>query len=74
MSGLLSRRPGRWAVRLMIGAELLLFVTIVLVLESARTLDQTMIAIAGAFVLVAAFAFLFAAFGHHIIGRKRHGR
>ena len=74
MSGILSPHPSAWALRLLIGAELLLFVTIILVLESARTLDQTLVAIAAALVLTAAAAFLLAIVGERLIkgGRRGH--
>lgn len=74
MRGIFSSRPGPWAVRLMIAAELLLFVTIVLVLGSARTLDQTLIAIAAALVMVAALALLVATLGERLIRDQHHGR
>ena len=74
MRGVFSSKPGPWAVRLMIAAELLLIVTIVLVLGSARTLDQTVIAIAAALVLVAAFALILATLGERVIREQRHGR
>lgn len=74
MRGIFSRRPGPWAIRLMVSAELLLFVTIVLVLGSARTLDQTLVAIAAALVLVAALAFLLATLGERVIRDQHHGR
>jgi hypothetical protein len=74
MRGIFSSHPGPWAVRLTIAAELLLFVTIVLVLGSARTLDQTLIAIAAALVMVAALAFLVATLGERLIRDQHHGR
>jgi membrane protein implicated in regulation of membrane protease activity len=74
MKGIFSARPAPWAIRLMIAAELLLFVTIVLVLGSARTLDQTLVAIAAAVVMVAALAFLLATLGERVIRDQRHGR
>ena len=74
MRGIFSRRPGPWAIRLMVSAEMLLFVTIVLVLGSARTLDQTLIAIAVALVMVAALAFLLATVGERVIRDQHHGR
>jgi membrane protein implicated in regulation of membrane protease activity len=74
MRGVLSRHPGAWAIRLMIAAELLLIVTIILVLGSARTLDQTLIAIAASLALVAALALLLAALGEHVIRERHHDR
>jgi membrane protein implicated in regulation of membrane protease activity len=74
MRGVFSAKPGPWAVRLMIAAELLLTVTVVLVLGSARTLDQTLVAIATALVLVAAIAFILATLGERVIRERRHGR
>lgn len=75
MRGALSRRPANSTARLLIGSELLLIVTTVLLLGSAETLNGTLEAIAGAFVLLSCATLLVAVFGERALRNGgRHDR
>jgi hypothetical protein len=71
MRGVLSARPANWTARLLVGGELLLVVTTVLLLGSASTLDGTLEAIAAALVLLSIATLLVAIFGERAFARPR---
>lgn len=71
MRGVLSSRPANWTARRLIGGELLLIVTSVLLLGSATTLDGTLAAIAGVLVLLSIATLLVAIFGERAFARPK---
>jgi hypothetical protein len=71
MRGALSSRPANWTARLLIGGELLLVVTSILLLGSATTLDDTLEAVSATLVLLSIATLLIAIFGERAFRRPR---